>query len=33
MKRPNGLLLIGMGAALMYFFDPQGGRRARWMPT
>ena len=29
MKQPNGLLLIGVGAALMYFFDPQGGRRRR----
>ena len=29
MKQSNGLLLIGVGAALMYFFDPQSGRRRR----
>jgi len=29
MRQGNGLFLIGMGAALMYFFDPQNGRRRR----
>ena len=29
MKAGNGLFMIGMGAALMYFFDPQNGRRRR----
>ena len=29
MKESNGLLMLGVGAALMYFFDPQAGRRRR----
>jgi uncharacterized membrane protein len=29
MRQGNGLLLVGVGAALMYFFDPQNGRRRR----
>jgi uncharacterized membrane protein len=29
MRQGNGLFLIGVGATLMYFFDPQNGRRRR----
>jgi len=29
MRTSNGLLMIGLGATLMYFFDPQAGRRRR----
>ena len=29
MRPSNGLFMMGMGAALMYFFDPQNGRHRR----
>ena len=29
MRQGNGLLFVGVGAALMYFFDPQNGRYRR----
>jgi uncharacterized membrane protein len=29
MRTSNGMLMIGLGATLMYFFDPQAGRRRR----
>lgn len=29
MRASNGLFMIGVGAALMYFFDPQNGRQRR----